>query len=157
MTVFVDAIRRWSTDQFAAAVDGFADRYKQDFAWWLLAHKEARPTEFGSVLRKWQATRGRVMRRSRIERAHPPPYLDDLLADASFDALGSLTTTEIRSRSAAQDFALRKLWSTFGRLTIDGAEPPKAVGITKAVILATDGRIGPALDTNVRESIRIVE
>src|SRR5262245_33274260 len=153
----VDAIRYWSGDQFASAVDGFAKRYKRDFELWLTTDPSQRPVEFGRILRAWQATRGRVMRRSRIERRHAPPYLDDLLAAVPSGALESLTLETLPTRTAAQDAALRQLWSTFENLTVDGAKPARAVGISKAAMLATDGRLGPGLDTNVRDAIRLAE
>ena len=45
------------------------------------------------------------------------------------------------------------LWSTFRRLSIE--RPASCVGISKAVLLLTDGRIGPSLDSRVRAGMRI--
>lgn len=157
MTIYVDAIRSWTAGDFAAAVDTFADQYKRDFESWLATNGEGRPAELGRILRRWQATRGRVMRRTRLERRHKPPFLDDFLAEAPAQMIETLTTTTIRSRTAAQEEVLRRLWATFGRLPVNERERAKAVGITKAVMLVTDGRIGPGLDSNVRKAMRVAE
>src|SRR4051812_13458477 len=108
----VQGIRHWSRGEFASAVDGFADRYKSHFEIWLETPPARRPIEFGRILRSWQATRGRVMRRARIEQAHERPHLDDLLASVPVDVLGTLTTATISTRNAAQDAALRAMWAT---------------------------------------------
>jgi hypothetical protein len=78
------------------------------------------------------------------------PYLDDLLADAeqSVRALAGLDVARVAHRSPEQDAALRSLWDDFSRLTATGSA--SCVGITKAVMLATDGGFGPALDSQVR-------
>lgn len=48
-----------------------------------------------------------------------------------------------------QRHALTALWDTFRDLPTIGTA--NAVGITKAIKLVTGGRIGPALDSKVRE------
>jgi hypothetical protein len=51
--------------------------------------------------------------------------------------------------TSTQRDALGTLWEVFAALPINGRAT--CVGISKAVLLVTDGRIGPALDSTVRE------
>lgn len=62
--------------------------------------------------------------------------------------LGELTVLDVASRSYQQDKALKALWDSFSGLTTTPSA--SCVGISKAVLLLTDGRIGPALDSQVR-------
>ena len=112
-----------------------------------------RPELFGRILRRWQATRPLAMRRIAREARHEPPVLDDLFESASsptgaIGMLGDLTVLDVASRTYQQDKALRGLWDLFSGLTT--TESASCVGISKAVLLLTDGRIGPALDSQVR-------
>lgn len=108
---------------------------------------------FGSILRKWQATRPLPMRRARSEANHSPPFLDDLLEDASAPLL-LLQQTSVRAIAGLgpqQKEALDRLWFVFRKLPWRGNA--SCVGITKAVMLLTEGRIGPAFDSNVRRNL----
>lgn len=138
-----------------AAVDGFSRRYVQDWDRWLLASPDCRPELFGQTLRAWRATRPRPMRRLRREAQHGPPYLDDLLAAAIplLSVLADIDVRTIRARSAAQEHALGSLWTIFRQLSATGCA--SCVGITKAAMLLTDGRIGPAYDSVVRGRIAV--
>ena len=149
--VQVAAIRHWSASDFRRAVDGFAAEYVVDWNVWLSTPASRRAFEFGRILRRWQATRPRTMRRSREEAAHGAPFLDDLLAMASLRHIASLETSSMRTRTQEENRALHRVWSTFEGLPVDGRAT--CVGITKATMLATDGRIGPALDSNLQNAI----
>jgi secondary thiamine-phosphate synthase enzyme len=67
--------------------------------------------------------------------------------------LGNLTLDKIRSRTPSQEKALVQLWDVFRGLTT--TEHARAVGITKAILLLTDGRIGPAFDSQVRAQLGV--
>jgi hypothetical protein len=144
-----------SADQLRAAVDAFAPEYVNDWDWWLTAPPARRPVVMGKILRRWRATRPKPMRRAQVDANHPPPYLDDLLADAEAPVreLADLDVARVAQRSPAQDEALRTLWTGFSRLT--AKDVASCVGITKAVMLATDGSFGPALDSEVRGRLRV--
>ncbi len=62
-----------------------------------------------------------------------------------------LTVSTVRGRTAIQDATLGGLWRTFADLPSSGVA--SCVGITKAVMLVSDGRIGPAFDSQVRERL----
>lgn len=153
--VAVEAIRNKTPRQVRSDVNAFSARYVEDWDAWLGAHRDARPQLFGRILRKWQATRPVAMRRLRAEAKHRPPFLDDLLESAAepLRALAGLTVLTIAHRTREQDQALTTLWTIFSRLPTSGAA--SCVGISKAVLLLTDGRIGPAFDSQVRSKLGV--
>jgi hypothetical protein len=149
------AIRHKTAAQLRADVDGFAPRYVDDWDRWLGMSRQERPMLLGRILRKWQATRPRPMRRLRDEAQHGAPFLDDLLEDAAepLGVVASCSLVTIADRTARQEEAFRMLWANFARLPLSGG--PSCVGITKAVLLLTEGRIGPALDSRVRVKLGV--
>ena len=151
----VEAIRNKTPRQVRSDVNAFSARYVEDWDAWVGAHPDARPQLFGRILRKWQATRPVAMRRLRAEAKHRPPFLDDLLESAAepLRATAGLTVLTIAHRTREQDQALTTLWTIFSRLQTSGAA--SCVGITKAVLLLTDGRIGPAFDSQVRSKLGV--
>ncbi len=132
------------------AVNAFSTRYVTDWNQWLAVRPNDRARLFGVILRRWQATRPRPMRRIRTEATHKPPYLEDLLESARRPVrdLRDLTVTTIGKRTTEQSFALAALWDLFSGLT--AIERASCVGISKSVMLVTEGRIGPAFDSNVQ-------
>jgi hypothetical protein len=144
-----------SAAQVNEAVSAFSTCYVNDWDWWLTVPIARRPQVLGQILRRWKATRPLTMRRTRSDGLHPPPYLEDLYA-AALDpvrALDDLTVATIAHRSNRQDDALRSLWNGFSGLTT--TRSASCVGISKAILLVTDGRIGPALDSQVQARLGI--
>jgi len=153
--VAVEGIRNHTPRQVRSAVSAFSAQYAKDWDDWVGADRDARPQLFGRILRRWQATRPVAMRRLRAEADHRPPFLDDLLESAEEPVwvLGGLTVLTIAQRTREQDEALNTLWKIFSRLPTSRAA--SCVGITKAVLLLTDGRIGPAFDSQVRSKLGV--
>lgn len=151
----IEAIRGKTPSQVRAAVRGFSRRYVEDWQAWLRASQDTRLELFGRTLRRWQATRPMAMRRPRGQAQHGPPFLDDLLERAAkpLASLKDLTILTLAYRSPQQDKALTALWDIFACLPTVGLA--SCVGITKAVLLLTDGRIGPAFDSKVRSQLGI--
>ena len=151
----IDAIRNKTATQVRNDVSGFALRYVKDWEAWVAAHRDARPALFGRTLRKWQATRPLAMRRLRRDAKHEAPFLDDLLEQAAgpLRALTGLTVLTIAQKTPTQSDALNTLWNIFSRLPKSGVS--SCVGITEAVLLLTDGRIGPAFDSEVRRKLGV--
>ena len=151
----IDKLRNKSPRQVRTEVDAFATRYVEDWETWLAADRDARPALFGRTLRKWQATRPKPMRRLQREADHKAPFLDDLLEYSTepLRALSGLTVQNVVQREPAQDDALNDLWTIFSQLPTKGIA--SCVGITKAVMLLTDGRIGPAFDSQVRKKLSV--
>ena len=137
------------------AVGGFSPRYVRDWDTWLHAHPDERRQLFGRILRNWQATRPVRMRRLRVEATHPSPFLDDLLESAAepIRVLAGLTVLTIAHRTPEQHYALTSLWKNLARLPTSGVA--SCVGITKPLLLLTDGRIGPAFDSRVRRALGV--
>ena len=94
------------------------------------------------------------MRRCRADGLHPPPYVEDLVDEAA-PSLRQLRRFDLASGrvTPGQAQALGDVWRIFERLPVDAAA--SCVGITKAVLLLSDGRIGPALDSHVRRNAGI--
>lgn len=151
----VTALRSMTPGEVRDAVDAFPARYIEDWNQWLAVRPDHRAELFGMILRRWQANRPRKMRRIRAEATHAGPYLEDLLemARQPVHILGDLTVTNVGQRTAGQDAALRTLWDLFAGLSAVGTAT--CVGITKSVLLLTDGRIGPAFDKQVRSRTRL--
>jgi len=153
----IDILRNKTPQRVYDDVSGFRQRYVQDWTSWLDAPRPARPELFGKILRKWQAARPRAMRRLRADTkaTHIAPFLDDLLdqSAAPIAELGNLSVFTIAGRTDTQNLALGSLWQTFSQLPTEGTS--SCVGITKAILLLTDGRIGPAFDSQVRKKLRI--
>ena len=151
----VVGIRYMTPAQVSEAVAGFATQYVNDWDWWLTVPAQRRPAVLGQILRRWQATRPQPMRRTRAEATHAAPYLEDLFEEAqmSVRVLDDLDLSAIRRRTEAQERSLRGLWGNFSRLTATGEAT--CVGITKGVLLVTDGRIGPAFDSTVRARLKL--
>lgn len=151
----VEVIRHKTPSQVKRDVNAFSARYVEDWDRWVRADQYTRPQLFGRILRKWQATRPVPMRRLRAEAKHPPPFLDDLLESAAepLSVIAKLTVLTIPRRTQEQEEALTTLWTIFSRLPTSGGA--SCVGITKAVLLLTDGRVGPAFDSQVRRKLRV--
>jgi hypothetical protein len=151
----IEVLRNMTPAEVRHAVDGFSARYVADWDLWLAAPPTARPRRFGEILRRWQATRPKPMRRIRVEADHGAPFLEDLLDRAVKPVLvlGDKTVATIGRRSIQEDDALRALWDIFSHLSETGLA--SCVGITKSVLLVTDGRIGPALDSSVRAELGV--
>jgi hypothetical protein len=137
-------------------VRGFKPGYAKDWDEWLATAAPDRAEPFGRILGGWKATRGNgKMRYIRARGGHEPPYLEDLLDAAAepLRTLGDLTVMTVAQRTPEQSRAICDLWHCFSNLTTTGLA--SCVGITKAVLLLTDGRIGPALDSTVKAGIGV--
>lgn len=150
VALFRDRIRR------------FDESYVRDWQSWVHALQDQRNVagNFGRVLRKWQACRPNRMRRAKGETNHNPPYLEDLIADAnpSVQALLDFDMRLPASLTQQAQEALEQLWDVFQTLSYQGPSRnglAGAVGISKAVLLLTEGRVGPAFDSKVRSRVGI--
>ena len=151
----ITTLRTKTPEEVTAAIEGFSSSYVDDWTRWLGIPLEDRPSVLGKVLRKWQATRPHKMRRCRDEADHAEPFLDDLVNDAApvICDLKELNLTTFGGIGKEQLAGLVLLWTIFQQLPVRGKA--SCVGITKAVMLLTDGRIGPALDSQVRKNAGI--
>lgn len=151
----VEALRNMTAGEVRRAVNGFSRRYVDDWNKWLSTGRKERPRRFGEILRKWQATRPDAMRRLKVEAQHGPLFLDELFESAAepLRVLAGLSVSRIAHRTREQDKALARLWANFSLLPIAGVA--SCVAISKAVLLLTKGRIGPALDSRVRHALSV--
>jgi hypothetical protein len=99
---------------------------------------------------------------------HPAPYIEDLLAAAATHvaALQSFVLGSGNSSTTSEDNAILALWEIFEQLSYPSGNPNRkrpsprqgragVVGISKATMLVTDGRVGPAFDSRVRKALQI--
>jgi len=114
--------------------------------------------EFASMLRKWQACRPNIMRRTIIENAHPAPFIEDLLHLAK-NPLSELIDFDLSSNRQLPEHhanALRNLWDIFYDICYklpDYASCASIVGVSKATLILTNGLVGPAFDKFVRTNL----
>lgn len=144
-----------TVETFRRRVESFSVKYVKDWNDWLAADSRARPELLGRKLRKWQACRPNRMRRHAGGASHPGPYLEDLLADAG-SHIAALSAFDIAAPAPLEepgvDAALDQLWTVFEQLSYHGdvrGGLAGSVGISKGVLLASDGRVGPAFDSSV--------
>ncbi len=157
----MNGLRDLSSGQVRKHLEEFAPRYIDDWKAWLSVKSQenvcAVATEFGRILRRWQACRPNRMRRTKLEGGHAGLYLDDLIARAQ-EPLGALRAFECCSAIApSHREALRALWRIFTDLSYLGKARnghAGVVGISKAVLLLTEGRVGPAFDSKVRGNLK---
>ena len=151
-----------TVNQLRQRILAFDRSYVDDWNTWLRIQRNYSlndvAMEFGRVLRKWQACRPNTMRRCRSEAVHKAPYLEDLLLK-SRDASSGLSSFELCHADAINDDtedALLELWNIFRDLSYSGRSRnglAGVVGISKAVLLLTEGRVGPAFDSEVRAKL----
>lgn len=146
-------LRTKTPEQVRDAVSGFAAKYVAHWNQWLNCGELDRVATFGSILRRWQAVRPNTMRRPRHDALHPPPHLEDILDNAQphLATVQNLDLPSFADRTAADQQALGELWNHLQALAIES--PATCVGITKGVLLLTNGRIGPAIDSEVRRRL----
>ncbi len=150
-------IANLSIKQLNDLVNGFSKKYVDDWNCWLNTYPDARPRQLGIILRKWQACRPNRMRRTRSENIHDAPYLDDLINQAAqpIHVLENFRLEDSNSFSVQNCQALEKLWNIFQNLPYHGNAGNGHVGVSKATLLLTNGRVGPAFDSTVKKYLDI--
>jgi len=153
MIMKVCVLREMTPDDVRRKLEDFTASYVAHWDQWLRVAESNRASKFASILRKWQASRPDSTRRLKAEALHDPPYIEDLLEEAQghLVVLGELSLTDLASATPAQIAALHGLWAVFERLS--QKKTATCVGITKAILLLTNGRIGPAFDSTVRKKL----
>ena len=156
------SIRNLTIRQIQQRIESFDYSYVQDWNIWLTVRRDYpfdhTPPEFGRILRRWQACRPNAMRRCQADATHEAPYLEDLVNDA-LDAAGALNGFDLGQTNLMDkviEHALQQLWDIFTNLSYSGRcrnGLAGVVGISKAVLLITEGRVGPAFDSMVRRRL----
>lgn len=155
-------ISNLTVDQIRERIQSFDATYVEDWNVWLKVRRDypldhAAP-ELGRILRRWQACRPNTMRRCRVEATHEAPYLEDLALKgiSVSSALNGFDLRHVDAMKHADEKALLELWAVFKDLSYSGRcrnGLAGVVGISKAVLLLTEGRVGPAFDSNVRKQL----
>ena len=153
----ITALRSKTPTQVHGDVAGFATRYVEDWKRWSLAAPDERPALFVKTLGNWQATRPAKLRRLRVRAGeHPPPYIEDLLKSAAphLHVLRNFEVGQTGPVKRSERTALAALWKVLSSLQ-QGGKSASCVAITKAVLLLSNGRIGPAFDSQVRRKLDV--
>lgn len=168
------------TEDFENKIDGFNSEYVADWNKWINTPEQQRANMLGVILRNWQACRPNAMRRTRNENEHDAPYLEDLIEEASgplkilnqiddpfkllhkFDVLAvdKPPRHDASSKTQYDEIikSLHKLWKIFEKLSYQGNARgglAGVVGISKATLLLTEGRVGPAFDSTVQKNVGV--
>ena len=159
----IAGISNLTADQIRRRILSFDSSYVNDWNTWLIVRRDYSldhvASEFGRILRRWQACRPNTMRRCRYEDAHGAPYLEDLVL-RGIEVSSALRDFDLRHAHAineATEKALLELWTIFKDLSYSGGcrnGLAGVVAISKAVLLLTEGRVGPAFDSKVRKMLR---
>ena len=146
-------LRALTTFDALERIKAFNIRYVNDWSVWLRASQgcDFRATstpisvaiEFKRIMGKWQACRPKVLRSaSELQRT-----LDS--ATEPLRRVGSANLRCFQAPSEVLTDAMCGLWRIFeGGLCLKGKATE--VGVSKAILLVTKGRIGPAFDSNVK-------
>lgn len=158
-----------TVEQFQQHIRGFKQAYVQHWNDWHLALQAQQnvASTFGQILRLWQACRPNTYRYPQQEAQHAPPFLDNLLVQSN-QYIQALQNFDIRHQAALNGKvcrALEQLWNIFQLLSYRSPGGQRnvrnglagVVGISKAVLLLTEGRVGPAFDKNVKDNLKIRE
>ena len=153
----------YSPEEISRILEKYESDDAQQWLSWVHLHRSGEPEEiseeFSGMLRKWKACRPYRVRRSRKEKAHRAPFMDDILDEAA-SHLDNLSDFELAGTPVIGDSHARSLGNLrniFKHLCYkDSPDEGKAgiVGISKATMMLTDGRIGPVFDSIVREKLK---
>ena len=148
-------VSEMTPQELAQAVRGFPKRYVSDWEEWLNTPASDQVRKFASVLRKWNAVRPYKLRSTREEAQHEAPFLDDLIewAQPHLGVVDGITLANIHGIRPPQRNAMDELWSIFKQLPTTASA--SCVGISKAILLLTNGLIGPAFDSTVKKRLGI--
>ena len=162
----IRGIHNLTVTQIQQRIQSFDRTYVDDWDVWLAVRRncssEHTPPEFGRILRRWQACRPNRMRVCSGEATHRPPYLEDLVCSglSVASALNAFDLSDANTMTQTMEETLLQLWDVFKDLSYSGRSRDGlagVVGISKAVLLLTEGRVGPAFDSKVRGELGITK
>jgi hypothetical protein len=148
----IEFLQKRSLEEIKKLLESFSKKYAWDWKEWIwtlenytfVSSEVAK--KFGEILRKWQAGRPRTIssdetlltvldKTSKILSQTPEFNLRDITS----------SNTQIKD-------VLKSLWNIFKKdLTIE--QNTTNVGVTKAIMLLTRGKIGPAFDSNASRNL----
>lgn len=148
--------------QFQDRVDGFNPGYTKDWNLWLARDNDNKQQLFIHTMQNWKACRPAGIRLNIPNKLHDTPLLPDILAAAE-PLASELKEFDIRKCCEGGPFRekLTGLWESLKYIcynTGDGFRYDTSVGpISKAALLLTDGAVGPAFDSVVRDNLGIAK
>ena len=148
--------------QFQDRVGGFNPGYAKDWNVWLARNNDNEQQLFIHTMRNWKACRPAGIRLNVPNELHERPFLSDILAVAEPLANG-LKDFDIKTCCETSSFRakLAELWESLKCIcynTGDGLRyNTSVVPISKAALLLTEGAVGPAFDSVVRDNLGIAK
>jgi hypothetical protein len=149
-----------SIADFRERLARFRPQYVRHWDEWLATAAEERAAALKRTLARWQACRGNTLR--------PVDYIQTLLDEAEphVQALADFELRQESSFDSQSRGAIAALWAIFEGLSYARPRPDRqkaaprggaagAVGISKAALLVTDGRVGPAFDSQVCKKLGV--
>lgn len=147
----VEFLQNKQTGEVRDLIQGFSLRYVtdlSDFAKTIARYgPDSRQTakHLCRLLRKWQACRPSAVRKDLL------PLLTHLAAD--FATIATVDLRTIRHASSDVRAAITRIWSALISQICN--RQMAEVAASKAMLILTNGRLGPALDSNARKVLRL--
>lgn len=148
----IEFLRNKQREKVANLIQGFSIRYVTDlknFAtttehYGLISPQTAK--QLCRLIGKWHGCRPSPVSKNLL------PLLTDL--DADLKAIATIDLRSILRASSNEMEAISQIWSSLMNQICDN-KPQSEVAASKAMLILTNGRLGPALDSNARKSLRL--
>ncbi len=150
----IEYLRNKTEEEVRASILGFSRNYRYDLhhftnttnKFGLISHQSA--MSLSGLLKKWTACRPSSVSKNIL------PLLNELEAD--FTTISGLDLRNIRKASLNEKDALNQIWSKLVNLV---CVPKKLTGVapSKVILIVTNGKLGPALDSHARAVLGLPE
>jgi hypothetical protein len=148
----IEFLRNKKSEEVKRLIEGFSHRYVADlnnFALTIEQYSFTSPqaaNHLNKLLRKWRGCRPKSARKDRL------PLLK--LLDKDFKSISQIDLRNFRHISPFERITISRIWSELQNQICD-VKKSTAVAPSKAMLILTNGRLGPALDSNVRKSLKL--
>jgi hypothetical protein len=148
----INFLRNKKSEEVKQLIEGFSHRYVADlnnFALTIEQYSFTSPqtaNHLNKLLRKWSGCRPKSARKDRL-------HLLKLL-DTDLKSISHVDLRNIQNISPYERLAISRIWSQLQTQICD-APKSTAVAPSKAMLILTNGRLGPALDSNARKTLKL--
>lgn len=148
----IEFLRNKQKEEVRAIIEGFSLRYVKDLQDFATITKQCgiissqSANDLSRLLRKWKACRPSSARKDIL------PLLTELNTDLTI--ISTIDLRNIRQASSNEREAIGRIWSTLINHICDKRKLTE-VAPSKAILILTNGRLGPALDSNARTVLKL--
>jgi len=148
----IEFLRNKQKEEVRDLIQGFSFRYVTDLNDFAKSSKQygfispETAEHLHQLLRKWQACRPSSVNKDLL------PLLMEL--DADLTTIATIDLRNIRHASSKQREAIARIWSTLINQICENRQLAE-VATSKTILILTNGRLGPALDSKVRDTLSI--